>query len=241
MAHYLVVAHQTASSPLLLDRAGEIARDDADAVFTLLVPETHIGHRFTCDEVQTREVARQRGREAHSAFERAGMRVRDVVVGDPSPVLAIEDELRARPGIYDAIVLSTLPRRTSRWLRLDVPERVAAKFSLPVLHVVEGGEGAWQATEPARRELARGGRPVLPGPRQHPRRTGLAGSWLYAAVVLLLAVHLGFTALLITGDRGLPAGGVLLLASVALGAAAVLGERRARRSPGGEATGGGSG
>jgi hypothetical protein len=40
---------------------------------------------------------------------------------------------------FDEIILSTLPRRISRWLRVDLPSKVRA-LGKPVLHV--SGTGA---------------------------------------------------------------------------------------------------
>ena len=53
-------------------------------------------------------------------------------VGDADPVSAISDALQLLG--FDEIVISTLPRRLSRWLRLDLPSK-ARGFGLPVLHV----------------------------------------------------------------------------------------------------------
>ena len=39
-------------------------------------------------------------------------------VGDHEPLMAIEDAINRAP--YDELIISTLPRRLSRWLRLDV-------------------------------------------------------------------------------------------------------------------------
>jgi hypothetical protein len=48
------------------------------------------------------------------------------------PMDAIEEILRSRR--FDEIILSTLPRSVSRWLRLDLPSRVA-HLGLPVTTV----------------------------------------------------------------------------------------------------------
>ncbi len=117
MGQYLVVAHQTAMSPDLLARADRIASEDPEAVFTLLIPETHPTHllrwapesRFFWDERRTYDMAREKADEADAHFQKAGLRVERTAIGDASPILAIEDELRLCPGRYDTIVLSTLP------------------------------------------------------------------------------------------------------------------------------------
>ena len=67
MARYLVVAHQTATSPALLQRAAVLAASDRAATFTLLVPATHPTNllewnpqaRFVWDEEATFERARE--------------------------------------------------------------------------------------------------------------------------------------------------------------------------------------
>ena len=67
-------------------------------------------------------------------------------VGDGNPMLAIEDALRDH-GPFDEIVISTLPRGLSKWLRIDLPHRAEAAFGLRVTHVIGGSE---PATTPAR-------------------------------------------------------------------------------------------
>lgn len=59
-------------------------------------------------------------------------------VGDGRPLQAIDDVL-ARD-TFDAIVLSTLPPRLSKWLRLDLVHRVRTSFGLPVHHVISQRE-----------------------------------------------------------------------------------------------------
>ena len=52
MSNYLVVAHQTATSPELLRRAS-VADRDSGALFTLLVPATPVVHLLTWEEGET--------------------------------------------------------------------------------------------------------------------------------------------------------------------------------------------
>ncbi len=109
MTHYLVVAHQTATSAELLQCVAELAAFDPATVFTVLVPATPVVHLLTWEEGETNEIARQRAEEARERFEGSGLNVAQAKVGDASPLLAIGDELRAHPEEYDAVVLSTLP------------------------------------------------------------------------------------------------------------------------------------
>jgi hypothetical protein len=53
-------------------------------------------------------------------------------VGDPEPLMAIHDAVNL--GDYDEIIISTLPRRMSKWLRLDLVSK-ARGGGLPVTHV----------------------------------------------------------------------------------------------------------
>lgn len=136
MTKYLVVAHQTTTSPELLQRLLELATNDPTATFKLLVPATPVVHLFTWEEGETQTIAKQRAEEAKSVFEGYGLNVAQTKVGDGSPILAIEDELRAHPEKYDAVVLGTLPPGISRWLGRDVHNQAARKFGIPVIHVV---------------------------------------------------------------------------------------------------------
>jgi GABA permease len=62
----------------------------------------------------------------------------DGEVGDPRPIDAIRDALRA--GDFNAIIVSTLPPGASRWLKMDLPARVEAEFGLSVIHLIGGPE-----------------------------------------------------------------------------------------------------
>jgi hypothetical protein len=55
-------------------------------------------------------------------------------IGDPDPVLAVVDALPRDQ--FDEIVVSTLPPGLSRWIRQDLPHRLARRTELPVCHVV---------------------------------------------------------------------------------------------------------
>ncbi len=136
MGRYLVVAHQTASNPELIERLRMQAGIDPDAVFTLLVPVTFPGSAFVVDQQKAIEEARATAHEARNLYERYGLPVVRTEVSDASPILAIEDEMRVLPGFYDAIVLSTFPPGMSRWLHLDVHTLAERKFGLPIFHVI---------------------------------------------------------------------------------------------------------
>ena len=135
MGKYLVVAHQTASSPELLAKLKEIAGEDADADFVLLVPATRPEHLAAWVEGEARATAERTADQAKEVFEKNGLSVSRTAVGDEAPVEAVRDELRENPAHYDAIVVSTLPLGISRWLGLDVPHQLQRRFEIPVVHV----------------------------------------------------------------------------------------------------------
>jgi hypothetical protein len=136
MARYLIVAHQTAGSPELLERVTALAGADPGAEFTLLVPATPTGHLLhNWEEGEARQLARKRAGEAMASLTAAGIPVAAARVGSHSPLEAVGDELQARPG-YDRIVLSTFPPGVSRWLRGNLPAILERRFRLPVDHVV---------------------------------------------------------------------------------------------------------
>ena len=51
------------------------------------------------------------------------------IVGDPEPLNAVQDAVNLQG--FDEIIVSTLPVRVSRWLRLDLPSKVGG-LGLPV-------------------------------------------------------------------------------------------------------------
>ncbi len=119
MAHYLVIAHQTADSPELLNALMDLA-SAGPAEFVLLVPATPVCNPWVCDEVETVRVARARAVEAQDRLKAAGLNVTAARIGDADPIEALRDELHDG---YDAIGISTLPPGVSRWLKMDVPAR----------------------------------------------------------------------------------------------------------------------
>ena len=137
MATYLLVAHQTAQSPELLDAARQLRQEDASAAFMVLVPRTPVGNLLVWEEGETAEVAERHAAGARARLQEHGMTVLDAKTGDQDPVTAIGDELRNGGRRYAAIVLSTLPPGASRWLSMDVISRSRRTFPRHrVFHVV---------------------------------------------------------------------------------------------------------
>ena len=137
MAHYLVVAHQTVTNPLLLEKLKDIEREDHSAEFTLLVPATRVQNLLFWQrtEQDAGAVARELADRARSEFEKNHVHLVDARVGPESPIEAIDNEVKANPG-YAGFVISTLTKEESRWLRLDLPSVVQKDYGLPVHHVL---------------------------------------------------------------------------------------------------------
>ena len=70
----------------------------------------------------------------------AGLQV-EGMVGDPDPVAAVQDALNAGKNFDEAIV-ATLPRHLSRWLKLDLPNRVRRSTGVAVTHIEAQGGSA---------------------------------------------------------------------------------------------------
>jgi hypothetical protein len=58
------------------------------------------------------------------------------MIGSATPLDAIQDAVNLHG--FDEIIISTLPTRVSRWLRLDLPHKVAG-LGLPVTTVTAKG------------------------------------------------------------------------------------------------------
>jgi hypothetical protein len=133
----LVVAHKTAATQPLLDAVRERAQR-GPASFSLLVPNPAHGlHKVVDAQDQGPGEAREvLDRALPRLSEAAGSEV-DGIVGDPDPVAAVEDALNLRG--FDEIIVSTLSPKVSRWLRLDLPNKVAG-MGRPVTTVTPADE-----------------------------------------------------------------------------------------------------
>ena len=131
-AHVLVVAHQTAATPALLDTVRERARS-GPATFHLVVPrQPHGIHKLVDPQDASDDEANAVLEEALPKLSAAAGNPVTGSIGDPEPLMAIQDAINL--GEYDEIIISTLPRRVSRWLHLDLVSK-AKGLGLPVTHV----------------------------------------------------------------------------------------------------------
>jgi hypothetical protein len=131
----LVVAHKTAATQPLLDAVRDRAGRGSCA-FTLLVPNTSHGlHKIVDPEDQS-------AGEAQTVIDQALPLLSDAsgtpvkgIVGDPDPAAAIQDAINLHG--FDEVIISTLPARVSRWLKLDLASKVSG-MGLPVTTVTPG-------------------------------------------------------------------------------------------------------
>ena len=131
-ARVLLVARRTAATEGLREWVRARARR-GPATFHLVVPAHPRGLHKVVDpqEGDAGEGERTLGEALPLLSEAAGAEVTGHV-GDHEPLMAIEDAINRSH--YDEIVISTLPRRLSRWLRLDLVSK-ARGTGLPVTHV----------------------------------------------------------------------------------------------------------
>jgi hypothetical protein len=117
----LVVANRTASTPRLLKEVQRRARA-GPATFALLIPDAP--NRRAVD--WTLDVA-------IPLLERVARGKVQGLVGGPDPLDAVERAIHG--GDFDEIIVSTLPRKRSKWLRRDLIRQIE-RLGLPVTAVV---------------------------------------------------------------------------------------------------------
>jgi hypothetical protein len=112
----LIVANLTASTPILLQEVKRRA-DAGPTTFTLLVPNARGANDWALGT-------------AVELIERAAGKPVKGVLGDAAdPFDSVRQALA--DGTYDDVIISTLPKRASEWLRKDLPTRVEA-LDVPV-------------------------------------------------------------------------------------------------------------
>ncbi|HYF28706.1 MAG TPA: hypothetical protein VD931_23395 [Baekduia sp.] len=135
-ARVLVVAHRTAATPALLHAVKERAAR-GPARFTLLVPNPARGlHRAVDPEDQDRSEAEATLALALPLLEEAAGSPVEGMVGDANPLDAVQDAVNLHG--FDEIIVSTLPKRVSHWLHMDLPAKLNG-LGLPVTTVTAKG------------------------------------------------------------------------------------------------------
>jgi GABA permease len=146
-----VVANQTLASQELWNEIRKRLETDANPYFYVLVPNTAAAHYhivpaaggfvpmptvITGSIPETDEEATARAQQLlDQLLKRLRQRANaEGELGDADPFVAIQDVLATRQ--FDEILVSTLPGRSSRWRRADLPGRVQRRFGLPVTNIV---------------------------------------------------------------------------------------------------------
>jgi hypothetical protein len=130
-ASVLVVANRTAGSDELLEALRKRAAE-GPARFHLVVPSTARGVSWVADMNAGTDAAEHDLEGALERLRGAGLDI-DGEIGDPDPVAAVQDAANAAS--YEEIIVSTLHKHVSRWLKLDLPSKAAHATGLPVTHV----------------------------------------------------------------------------------------------------------
>lgn len=144
--HVLVVANQTATSPMLIAQLRErSARGRVQLHLVVPALNSRLRH-WLSDTDGAVSAARRRAEDARAVFSAHGLMV-DVEIGDSVPLLAIDDALAHFDA--DEILISTLPPSRSHWLEHKVIERARDRFAVPIQHVV-----ASEDDSPAAQQLA---------------------------------------------------------------------------------------
>jgi hypothetical protein len=114
----LIVANLTASTPILLQEVERRAGEQPTTAFALLIPE-----------VTSRKSADWTLDTALKLLETAAGGSVEGLVGGADALESIRQALA--DGAFDDVIISTLPKRTSEWLRRDLPSSVEA-LGVPV-------------------------------------------------------------------------------------------------------------
>jgi hypothetical protein len=135
-ARVLVVANKTAATPALIEAVRERAQR-GPASFTLLVPSSAHGlHQLVDPEDQGRSEAEATIELALPLLEEAAGKPVEPMIGVHEPLAAIQDALNLHG--FDELIISTLPTKVSKWLKLDLPHK-AAGLGVPVTTVTAKG------------------------------------------------------------------------------------------------------
>jgi hypothetical protein len=119
----LIVANRTAATPRLLE-AIRRRTEEGPCAFALLIPD-----------VTDRKAADWTLETALRHLRRAARGEVEGIVGGPEPFASVRAAVR--DGRFDEIIVSTLPRKVSKWLRRDLVGRIEG-LGLPVTAIVPG-------------------------------------------------------------------------------------------------------
>jgi nucleotide-binding universal stress UspA family protein len=147
VAVYLIVANQTIGGEQLTAKLDElISAGPCTLRYLVPVTDTEGLHQWDYPPIDrvipdahriAAVLAEGRLENELARLRRAGIEASGEVV-DALPLRRAQELLREQH--FDGVVVSTLPRRLSRWLVMDLPHRVARLSDVPVTHV-EGNAG----------------------------------------------------------------------------------------------------
>jgi hypothetical protein len=118
----LIVANRTAATPLLIEAVRKRA-ELGPCSFALLIPEEPRkgGADWTLDA-------------AIPLLERAAGSKVEGIVGEADPFEAVKSALQEHG--FDEVIVSTLAKRVSEWLRRDLPHRIK-RLGVPVTTITQ--------------------------------------------------------------------------------------------------------
>lgn len=139
MRRYLVVANQTLLSDQLMQELLLRAETEQSA-FHFVVPDTAKKDYSQQWAQGGGGTSLQGSAGAQQRLQRALLKVRDaggtttgsVVLADPVEAI----ELRVGREEYDEVIVSTLPKTLSRWLKMDLPSKVERAVDMPVTTII---------------------------------------------------------------------------------------------------------
>ena len=122
----------------LLDRISDQVRDDVEVVVVAPISDLSFLQWLASDEDAARAEAARRAQRAAEVEALAG-RVVEARVGDPDPLVAIEDALRTFPA--DELIIVTRPGEAATWLEKEAFRAGLERLGLPVMHLVDDDAG----------------------------------------------------------------------------------------------------
>ena len=129
MARILVVANKTAESPDLLEA---MRAKGTEHEYVLVVPASGGVLEKAADPDAAREHTEPHLTAALERWRAEGFNV-EGSIGDSDPIAAVQDANNFSH--FDEVIISTLPQRASKWLKLDLPSKAERATGLPVTHV----------------------------------------------------------------------------------------------------------